>query len=271
MTRRSIRGWGLVTAGLMLALLLAACGGDDAGDTTTTTGEPVTTTSTTTLPDTTTTTAEPSTTTLPETTTTTEPGSTTTTLAGEPIDIGPASGDRLVVVAIAHDDILNLRAGPGTDQEVLRRMAGGAGVVANGRAQLLPASIWYEVTFDGTTGWASAAFLAYEGGTTDATSRIVDQLGEIPFAETMLDLGLIVAEAEASDDPPSRIRMTVAPTVGDLGEVTFEVVGLGDDALFGLRLHVFGQPDESGEGFSLKSVETTALCGRGVTESGLCV
>ena len=250
-----------------LALVLTACGGDDAAATSTTEPAPgsSSTTTTTTLPTTTTSTA-PAT-----TTTTTMPGPTTTTLAGEPIDIGPAAGDELNVVAIAHDDVLNLRAGPGTDQEVLRKMASGARVTANGRAQLLPASIWYEVTFDGTTGWASSAFLAYIGGTSDSTAAIVDRLGEVPFAETMLDLGLIVAEAEASDDPPSRIRMSVAPTVGDLGEVTFDVVGLGDDALFGLRLHVFGQPDESGEGFSLKSVESTALCGRGVTGSGLCV
>jgi hypothetical protein len=65
--------------------------------------------------------------------------------------------------------------------------------------------------------------------------------------------------------------MVIPPTVGDLGEVTFDVVGLLDDAQLGWRLHIFGQPTEGGEGFSLKSVEATALCGRGVTEDGLCV
>jgi hypothetical protein len=63
--------------------------------------------------------------------------------------------------------------------------------------------------------------------------------------------------------------MTVEPAVGDLGEVTYDVIGLGDDAVFGFRLHVFGQPGAGGD-FSLKSVERTILCGRGVSD-GLCV
>lgn len=88
----------------------------------------------------------------------------------------------------------------------------------------------------------------------------------------MLDLGEMVAAVFGStDEGGSRIEMSVAPTVGDLGEVTFDVVGLADDAQLGWRLHIFGQPTEGGEGFSLMSVEATALCGRGVTEDGLCV
>jgi hypothetical protein len=61
----------------------------------------------------------------------------------------------------------------------------------------------------------------------------------------------------------------VAPSVGDLGEVTYDVIGLGDDAVRGLRLHVFGQPID--EGFSLKTVEMTALCGRGADDDGGCI
>jgi hypothetical protein len=75
----------------------------------------------------------------------------------------------------------------------------------------------------------------------------------------------------SSDDPPSRIVMSVAPTVGDLGEVTYDVVGLGDDALGGVRLHVFGDPAEGGEGFVLSNVERTFICSRGVTDDGFCV
>ena len=86
----------------------------------------------------------------------------------------------------------------------------------------------------------------------------------------MLDLGLIVAESQASVEPASRIRVARPPSVRDLGDVTYDVIGLGDDALFGLRLRVFGTPDESGESFTLKTVESTALCGRGVTADGLC-
>ena len=77
--------------------------------------------------------------------------------------------------------------------------------------------------------------------------------------------------SETESDVESKIVLTVAPTVGDLGEVTYDVIGLADDALFGVRLHVFGQPTDSGEGFSLMSVEQTALCGRGTNEAGLCL
>ncbi|HZK48399.1 MAG TPA: hypothetical protein VFD74_02205, partial [Thermoleophilia bacterium] len=136
----------------------------------------------------------------------------------------------------------------------------------------LPDSIWYEVQMGGITGWVSSAFVAYSGAVDDITAQVIQNLGgTAPSAETMVDLGLIVAEAMASDDPPSRIVVTVAPHVGDLGEITYDGIGLGDDALRGYRLHVFGQPDESGEGFSLKSVESTLLCARGVTADGLAI
>ena len=259
----TLRPW--LTLGL-LTLLLAACGGDSAEDSTTSVPPTtIATTTTTTLAPTTTTVAPTSTTTTSSTSSTT-----TTTLAGQPIDFGPITGDQLGVVAIAHDDVLNFRAGPGTDQEIINRL--GAlfeGFIATGNNRQLPNSIWYEGTVDGQIGWASSAFLAYIGATDDITANVIADLGETPVAETMLDLGTIVAEASASTDPPSRIRMAVAPTVGDLGEVTFDVVGLGDDALFGVRLTVFGTPGD--ESFALKTVERTLLCGRGVSADGLCL
>jgi hypothetical protein len=87
----------------------------------------------------------------------------------------------------------------------------------------------------------------------------------------MEQLGQIVAASQAStDDPESRITLTVAPTVGDLGEVTFDVVGLADDSVLGVRLHVFGDPS-GGAGFVLDTVELTVLCGRGGGGDGLCV
>ena len=238
----------------VVALAVAACGGGaDTADTTTTGSEPTTTI-----------TAAP-----PTTSTTTPPP--TTTLPGDPIDIGPSAGDVLAVIGVAHDDVLNVRAAPGTDQAIVVELEPLADdVVAVGNSRSLPRSIWFEVDVDGVTGWSSSSFLGYLGQTTDETASIIDLLGETPEAETMTDLGRVVAEALASDEPPSRIVMTVSPTVGDLGEVTYDLVGLGDDALRGFRLHVFGTPSESGEGFVLRSVEQTLLCGRGVN-AGLCV
>ncbi len=182
----------------------------------------------------------------------------------------PLAGDRLGVVGVAHDDVLNVRKGPGITPVVATLAPLENEVGATGRARLLPTTIWWEVSVAGVTGWANSRFLAYLGGTDDATSQVVAGLGEIPVAETMLDLGTIVAGFYATDEPPSDVVMVVSPTVGDLGEVTFDVIGIGDDAQVGYRLHVFGEPTGSGEGFSLKSVERTILCGRGLSGE-LCV
>jgi hypothetical protein len=247
----------------LVALLFAACGGSGT-DTTTTTSVSVTTGTST--PTTTTTTVQ--------TTTTAATGPTIPDdeLPGEPIDVGPAAGDELAVVGIAHDDVLNFRTAPGTDSPVLSKLPSlTRGLIATGRARSLPESIWFEVEIDGVTGWVSSAYVGHLGETDDATSEVIAAAGDTPEAETMLDLGMIVAEAMASADPPSRIVMSVAPIVGDLGEVTFDVVGLGDDALGGLRLHVFGDPAEGGEAFVLSNVERTIICSRGVTDEGLCV
>lgn len=167
--------------------------------------------------------------------------------------------------------MLNVRAAPGIDQAIVATLDPlEDDVLVLGNARSLPNSIWTQVEIDGVTGWSNISFLAYLGDTDDITARLVNDLGETPRAETMLDLGLIVAEALASLEPPSRIVMSAAPTVGDLGEVTYDVIGLGDDSLHGVRLQVFGTPDEGGEGFVLKAVERTQLCARGIS-GGFCV
>ena len=243
---------------LVALLLIAACGGSGA-DTTTTSQAPTSTSTATTTASTTTTTAA--------TTTTADDD-----LPGEPIDFGPAAGEELAVVGVAHDDVLNVRSEPGTDSEVVAELEPTAtGLIAMGRARSLPQSIWFEVEVEGVTGWVSSAFVGYLGLTDDATAEVIETLGDTPAAETMLDLGLIVAEVMSSDEPPSRIVMSVAPTVGDLGEVTYDVVGLGDDALGGVRLHIFGDPAEGGEGFVLSNLERTFICSRGVTDDGFCL
>lgn len=239
-----------------LALALAACGGGDGGAT-----------STTEIP--TTTAPETPTTTSPETTTTTSETTTTTSPAGEPVDFGPREGDTVAVIGVAHDDVLNLRVGPGADSEIVAEIPNTfAGLTALGNTRDLGESFWIEVEYEGTTGWVHFSFIGYIGVTDDMTAAVLEELGDGPVAETMADIGLAVAETFASDEPASEIVMVVAPTVGDLGEVTYDVIGIGDDAVRGFRVHVFGQPAD--ETFEIKSVEVTTLCGRGVTEDGLC-
>ena len=194
-------------------------------------------------------------------------------LPGEPIEFGPRAGDVLAVVGVAHDDRLNLRAGPGTDQAILARLSPTEdAMVAQGATRTInDTSFWYEVEVDGTTGWVSAGFVAYLGPVNDITSKVVADLGSRPTATTMEELGRIVASSQRvpTDNGYSGLSMVVAPDeTGDLGEVTWEVLGLADDSVWGLRLHVFGTPVAGG--FSLKSVEQTLLCGRGGSPDGLC-
>lgn len=168
-------------------------------------------------------------------------------------------------MAVAYDDILNLRAAPGTDQSVLATAGPTeAALVATGRQRLLSSSgIWSEVELGGTTGWVSSSFVAYMGGTDDFTAEYIADFGRSE-AGTMEELGEIIAANLASEDPPSRIVRSVAASVGDLGEVTYDVIGLGDDALAGYRLHIFARDEGSSGTFEVTTIERTIFCSRGL-------
>ena len=264
-------------AGLLVA---SACGGDSP----TSTGEPSSTTvgvTTTSEPPETNVPADPTTTPAPPETSE-QPTSTVDDqvpddeLPGDAFELAPPAGRVLAVVGVRHDDVLNVRLAPGTDNPIVAELDPLADdLVASGRARALTRTIWWEITTaTDVVGWVNASYTAQLGPTFDLTSRVVEEVGSIPEAETMPDLGLLVADALRGDpDVPSEVVLTVPPSVGDLGEATHDLIGLGDDAVRGLRLHVFGQPLESGDGFALKAVESTDLCDpvRGVSEpEGLC-
>ena len=217
-------------------------------------------------------------------------------LPGEPYEFGPPAGAALAVVGVSHDSVLNVRDVPageivarldnvmnvGSEPVVYVRRPDSAaliatldlnrGVIATGNTRKLPTTIWHEIRMGDAVGWASSAFLSPLGATSDATAEIVAILGETPAAPTLAELGRVVAEAVASDDPPSRIVVSGAPVLGDLGEITLDVLGLPDDAVRGFRLHIFAQQDSESDPFTLKTVESTTICDshRGVGEEGLC-
>lgn len=281
--------WNRTRAIVMLvtvALSAVSCAGDAS---TTTTSEPTASTSvpTTTAPTTSTsTTAAPTSTTTPPTTTTTSSAttteattstttvapSTTTTLPGEPIDIGPRAGDVLIVAGVRYDDVLNVREIPGLGGTIIDTLDPLAtGITALGNSRLLPASLWYEIDTGSAIGWSSSRFLYHQGFTDDLTAAVVADLGEIPTGSTVDEVAAVVAMTRASEEPMSDITIaSAATTSGDLREIIVDVIGLGDDALGGERLHVFVEPLDGG-GFSLDTVERTLLCLRGATEDGLCV
>lgn len=204
--------------------------------------------------------------------------STTTTsgaaapLPGERVEIFPYEGAELAVVGVAADDTLKVRSGPGVEFDVVFELEPLAmDAVATGHNRSLgEAGFWSEITADGRTGWANSAFLLQPGQTRDITAELYPTPADRPSAETMLELGRTVAAANASEEPPSDIVVVDGPTVGDLGEITVDVIGLGDDAQGGVRLKIFAQPDPGGESFTVRTVEATVLCSRGVAD-GLCV
>jgi hypothetical protein len=255
----------------VLAVGATACG-DTASTTIATDGVAVTTTVVTTTSTATTVAA----TTAPPTT---APPTTTLPPApdgwiGEPIDFWvpvPEEGPIVGVVGVRYDDILNVRSGPDITFDIVGTLDPTlTGISGTGNGWQLPSgSVWWEIEVDDVVGWANQRFLSRLDGVDDLTSFVVDQLGELPAAETMLDLGLAVADVFVFSEGGTAV-VSVAPAVGDLGEVTYDVIGIGDDSVGGYRLHIFGQPTESGEGFSLKSVEATIMCQRGVS-GDVCV
>jgi hypothetical protein len=174
-----------------------------------------------------------------------------------------------MVMGVAHDDVLNLRQAPGASQPILDRIEPThMSLEAAGETRQLSGAVWIEVVYNGVTGWVHMGYIGYAGGVEDITAEVIDGLGFTPSAQSMAQLGQVVADSLASVDPPSDIVQVTPVTTGDLHEVTYDVVGFADDALVGARIHVFGQPTTSG--VTLKSVEMMVICGRGV-DDGACV
>lgn len=254
--RRSSTVAALAVAGLLL-LLLGACGDDDdtaeAGDGSTTTVESAST----------------STDATTSTTATDDPDP--ATLPGTVIDLFPYDGASMAVVGVAADDVLNVRAGPGVDFDVVATLdptSDGEAIATGTNRQLDGGAIWAEVRIGDVSGWANTAFLLQAGTVDDATAELYPTPGDRPSAETLVDLAGVVADAVASEDPPSEITIVDGPSVGDLGEIAVDVIGLGDDSVGGYRLRIFAE--EGPDTFTVRTVERTTFCSRGAGSDGLC-
>lgn len=77
-----------------------------------------------------------------------------------PVDTGNATSDATATVA----EVLNLRAGPSTDSEILAVMPAGAGVELGGDA----GNGFVAVTYQGTGGYAASAYIAFGGSAAPA-------------------------------------------------------------------------------------------------------
>lgn len=194
-------------------------------------------------------------------------------LPGERVEMFPYEGAKLAVVGVAADDTLHVRSGPGTEFDVvfdLDPMAMNATATGHNRS-VGEGGFWSEISANGRTGWASTAFLLQPGQVHDITAALFPTPADRPKARTMLELGQTVARLRAGDDPEPDIVVVDQPAVGDLGEITVDIIGLGDDSIGGERLKIFAEPGPSDESFTVRTVEATTFCSRGVTDDRLCV
>ena len=177
----------------------------------------------------------------------------------------------LSVVGIEHGSNLNLRDAP--EGQVIGRLDSQAtGIVPTGTNRSQAGTLWLEVQVEETVGWVSGEYVAPMGTTFDITPQVVAILGDSPSAETLTALGRLVANALAPDEPEPRVRISGAPVAGVVSGITMDVVGSPDDSVRGLRLRVFAQASEDGDGYTLRNVEGTLMCytERGVSADGFC-
>jgi hypothetical protein len=186
------------------------------------------------------------------------------TPAGQPVDGLVENGDVLSVFGVAHDDTLNIRARPGTDQVVVAELAPTDQVVATGEAWDLGNSTWYEV--ETGPGWVNSEFVAFA---VELSFRIWREWNL--SAESLAELGQLVVDRIVSElvnvdsgrHAPSRTVVSVAPTENSIG---YDIVGFGDDAVPGARIYVLAERNDTGD-YVNGRVETTAFCAYGVEQT----
>lgn len=198
-------------------------------------------------------------------------------LPGRPVVWADALNTRAEagVTGVEADDVLNVRSLPGPDQQIVERLAPlRTGVALTGRARMVGDAAWYEIRADDTVGWVHSAFIDLVAGTTDITAEVRDA-NLPPTAASMRELAEQVVRARGLDEgyqlvwgprrvsgvsaeEQRRVVISDGPRVGDLGEITVDVIDTFDDSVAAERLTIFGQP--AGDGFSLRSVERTLFC-----------
>jgi len=176
----------------------------------------------------------------------------------------------MAVVGVRYDDVLNVRNTPGVSGLIVTTLGPlRDDVIATGNNRLLTSSIWFEIEANGLTGWASGRFLGYLGGSGDVLAAVVAELGAPPAAADFDALVALIAGTYASTEPQSRITTALAPFGEEPIVTTVDVLDIGDDALLGYRLVIFGSEVAPGD-FQAQGIELTFICSRGVS-GDLCL
>jgi hypothetical protein len=181
----------------------------------------------------------------------------------------------VAVVGVAYDDVLNVRQGPGIRFDIITGLEPTTlDMRVTGPGWLLPSSIWYEIEYGIIVGWVSSAYIGQLGATDDATLEVYAMLGEPVGDDDLAALGATIAFAFLGEEGGGWTAL-VEPSEGGspsaVSSITYDVVGLGDDAIKGYRLVIHATQDVDDGPFTLHSVERTYICWRGVDADGLCV
>lgn len=108
------------------------------------------------------------------------------------------------VMRVEADDVLNVRATPGVDGDIVATLAPGTtGIEMGAGSETVAGNVWREiVTPDGVTGWVNFAYLTAQPAVLDART-----------AATMADIALSLTES----DPPTSDLNTRGVYVGGIG------------------------------------------------------
>ena len=206
---------------------------------------------------------------------------------GEPIQAGPDAGDVLAVVGVSHSGVLNVRDAPaGEVVATLDPVVSGLEeigptlVTAVGETRMASDAVWHRISFDGATGWASAAHLASLGAEDDPVDSVIAALGRLPTAQTLPDLAAAAANALGYPAPPESLVVSgLLPPRDGVAYLAVDVLGVEDDAVRGFRLMLWAAVEldaMSGDTlqgpFTLGGIRRVTLCdsSRGAAVEGLC-
>lgn len=173
------------------------------------------------------------------------------------------------------DGGLNVRTGPGVDNDVIQTLPRANWVQPSGACRVVGSTDWWEIDtlLWGETGWVAARFL-----TTDRSVILADGV----IDETLLvgvtfsshdELKALINEAyrEEPDHVLDVVQVGEAVGLDAQGyEVTFDVLGFRDDAVQGLRItyNVATDPSNPDAADEVLSARSQALCRRGQMHSG---
>lgn len=190
-------------------------------------------------------------------------------LPGESVQTFFAEGVQADVIGVEHDDVLFVRQLPDPESAEVARFEPTDVVTSTGRERSVDEGLWVEVEISAGVGWVSMSYLGFLGRTQDVTADYQDVPPTAEEAELVASVGERTAEQHGTEGPT--VSWTIIGTPQDEDPETYlvDVLGYPDDATYGERLRV--TVADEGDGYSLHSVESTAICGRGVSDDGLCV